>query len=261
MRSFHVPKLTLVVSIIGLSVTLAAVPIALDGAKIGTGVAGALAQSPTISSEAGTPSAASSGRLEGSVATAGVTNPVASGGLGRTSGITPAMGNPTPAFGRTPTPAISSNSTPALSSAGGTATSVRGAASTRAAGAASDENSVSANVSAEGARNVGVAGNASRALKSVSGDGRSERSASGTVNLVDDPGNANGMEGGVGVGGAGNRNDRLAASDIDSDFVMVGNTATAANVPMAPSAQFAMVCRSSDQIGCRAPPMFIIRDE
>ncbi len=257
MRSFHLPRLTPVVSIIGMSATLVAVPIALDGTKMGTGVAGAFAQSPTMPAGAGTPTATGSGRLQGSAAMTGVmtgvTNPVASGGFGRASGTPAATGNVTPAFGRTPAPAISSNPTPALSTVGGavTSTSVGVAVSTSAAG-----------ISAEGAGNAEVAGNAARAPGSVSTDGRSGPSASATVSLADDLGNARGIKDvEPGSPSAGNRNDRPAASDIDPDFVMVGDTAAAVDVPMTTPAPFAMVCRSSDQTGCKAPPMFIISDE
>lgn len=269
MRFLDLPKLPLVASIIGMSVTLVAVPIALDGTEMGT--RGAFAQSPTRSAGAGTPSAASSGRLQGSAAMTGVTNPVASGGFGRASGTLAATGNVTPAFGSTPTPALSSNPSPAFSNTptspvGGTvsSTSVRGTLSTRADGITSSENSASLNVSADGAGKVGATGNAPQVMGSVSANSLSKTAPNATVGRADtdDFGNVRGIED-VGVGSvfARNGNNRPEASDIDPDFVIVGNAAAAVDVPATPAAQFIMVCRNSDQIGCKAPPAFIIDEK
>jgi hypothetical protein len=247
MRFLDLPKLKHVGSA-GLSPALMAAGLALLGASMGIGVAGALAQSAT---SPGT-------------ATTAVTDPVASGGFGSGPGPTPALtGDVTPAFSNTPTPAFSSTPTPALS---GTQTSplgstvdstpIDGTPSGGVTGTTSADSDGSVNVSSNGTGSVA-------ARRAATAQGVQSSLPNGGSGAIVNGSAGSSAQSGTSPLDAGNAfmrsgSSRPAVGDTRPDFVIVTDTA-APDSPAAAATQFTMVCNGG--VSCTTPPAFVMNEK
>lgn len=223
----------------GILLALIATHAAAETADNGT----ALAQSPRTAADSRAPSAST--RLG---------NPVDSGGFARSSGVTPAISNnPTPAFRGDVTPAFRGSVTPAFSSDPtppvGVETGSRtdGAVpSSSTSGSAPDTGGFSSSGSVDaGAANAAVG--SARAARTRDAGSATARAAPAVAPANTD---ADGNE--RDIGGI------EAVRDDDPDFVIVGNMAPSTS--SSPTPQFTMICRSSLQSDCDAPPAFVILD-